>query len=134
MAQSTLPETEAPSAVVFYDGACPMCRREIALYRRLRGAANLSWIDIARDDAALQLHGLHRDDAMARLHVRDPAGLSHTGAWAFAEMWSHLPAYRYPAWALRRAGLLPLLDRVYVRFVRWRLQRRCSEANCTLPR
>lgn len=30
-------------ATVFYDGSCPLCSREIAHYRRLRGAESLKW-------------------------------------------------------------------------------------------
>lgn len=125
-------EGGTPAATVFYDGACPLCRREIAHYRRLRSADALSWIDIACDDAALRQHGLRRDTAMARFHVRDAQGRWHTGAWAFAELWSHLPGYRWLAASLRLLRLLPLLDQAYVRFARWRLQRRCGEGSCGL--
>jgi predicted DCC family thiol-disulfide oxidoreductase YuxK len=119
-----------PAATVFYDGACPLCRREIAHYRRLRGAERLLWIDIARADAPLATYGLSRELAMARLHVRDTAGHWQTGAFGFAELWSHLPGYRWLARTLRLLRLLPLLDRVYASFARWRLRRGCDERTC----
>lgn len=117
---------------VFYDGACPLCRREIAHYRKLRGATRVSWIDIAHDDASLEAHGLRREVALARFHVRDRAGHWHSGAWAFAELWSNLAGYRWLAAGLRAMRLLPLLDRAYVHFARWRLRRRCSADRCDL--
>jgi predicted DCC family thiol-disulfide oxidoreductase YuxK len=119
-----------PAATIFYDGACPLCRREIAHYRRRRGAVRLSWIDIARADAPLAPYGLSRERAMARFHVRDAAGRWQTGAFGFAELWSHLPAYRWLACTLRSLRLLPLLDRVYVRFARRRLRRACDARSC----
>ena len=119
-----------PAATVFYDGACPLCRREIAHYRRLRGAERVLWIDIARADAPLATYGLSRELAMARLHVRDTAGHWQTGAFGFAELWSHLPGYRWLARTLRLLRLLPLLDRVYASFARWRLRRGCDERTC----
>lgn len=119
-----------PAATVFYDGACPLCRREIAHYRRLRGADRLAWIDIAGVNAPLATYGLSREGAMARFHVLDAAGRWQTGAFGFAELWSHLPAYRWLASTLRSLRLLPLLDRVYVRFARWRLRRACDERSC----
>ena len=111
---------------VFYDGQCPLCSREIAHYRGLRGADNLRWVDITRDHEALTEHGLDYETAMARFHVRDAAGIWQTGAWGFAELWSNLPAYRWLAYLLRTIRLLPLLDRVYVVFARRRRRSTCN--------
>jgi predicted DCC family thiol-disulfide oxidoreductase YuxK len=120
----------ARSATVFFDGACPLCRREIAHYRRLRGADRLHWVDLARERDLLADYGLNHDVAMARFHVLDGRGQWQTGAWGFAELWSHLPAYRWLARTLRALHLLPLLDRAYGRFARWRLQGRCRSGSC----
>jgi predicted DCC family thiol-disulfide oxidoreductase YuxK len=67
---------------------------------------------------------------MARMHVRDASGNWHTGAWAFAEMWSHLPVYRRLAGFLRATRTLPVLDRAYTVFANWRLKQRCDSAAC----
>jgi len=67
---------------------------------------------------------------MARFHVRDAAGHWQIGAFGFAELWSHLPGYRWLARTLRLLRLLPLLDRVYASFARWRLRRACDEHTC----
>ncbi|MFT6308343.1 MAG: putative DCC family thiol-disulfide oxidoreductase YuxK, partial [Halioglobus sp.] len=31
---------------MFYDGACPLCSREVAHYRRIDTNNNVSWLDI----------------------------------------------------------------------------------------
>jgi predicted DCC family thiol-disulfide oxidoreductase YuxK len=111
---------------VFFDGSCPLCRREIAHYRRSRYADRLAWVDLSSDQARLEVHGLSRQQAMQRLHVLDASGNWQIGAWAFAEMWSHLPRYRVLASLFRHTGLLPLLDRLYNVFARWRSRRRCA--------
>jgi predicted DCC family thiol-disulfide oxidoreductase YuxK len=128
--------TEATPVRILFDGGCSLCRREIDHYRRLRGAECLDWIDISSADVDLDSYGVNRRDAMARMHVQDATGHWHTGAWAFAEMWSHLPYYRWVARVLRRTGLLPIVDRGYVVFANWRLQRRCTSQACatTTPR
>jgi predicted DCC family thiol-disulfide oxidoreductase YuxK len=119
---------------VLYDGGCPLCRREIAHYRRLRGADALRWVDISREEDTLSALGIPLEQAMARLHVRDAAGIWHTGAWGFAELWRHLPGYRLAAGALRTARLLPLLDLLYSRFARWRQRRQCGTGACATRR
>ena len=116
--------------IVFYDGSCPLCSREIAHYRRLRGAESLQWVDIARAEDLQAVYGLGRGTAMARFHVLDTAGKWQTGAWGFAELWSHLPAYRWLAVTLHALRLLPLLDRAYSRFAVWRLRHNCQTAAC----
>ena len=119
-----------PDARVYYDGNCPLCRREIAHYRRLSGSERMEWVDIGCEDTRLPAEGPSRAEAMARMHVQDASGAWHTGAWAFAQMWSHLPSYRWLARFLRVTRTLPALDRAYSVFARWRLKRRCSSAAC----
>jgi len=118
--------------VVLFDGGCRLCAREIAHYRRLNGAERLTWVDIRRVSDLENRYGIRPNDAMARFHVRDRHGRWLTGAWAFAELWSHLPWYRLAGAALRRLRLLPLIDRAYAPFARWRLARRCREGSCNL--
>ena len=82
----------APAVLtVHYDGACPVCAREIALYRRQPGAERCEWIDAARCDAAALGPGLVRERALERLHVRRADGTLVSGARGFAELWSALP-------------------------------------------
>ena len=60
------PEPAAAALTVFYDGACPLCRREIAFYRRRRGAARIRWLDISRAPEGEVAPGLSRCAALAR--------------------------------------------------------------------
>lgn len=43
--------SETPRTEVYFDGACPVCSREIATYRRAQGAEALRFIDVSRPDA-----------------------------------------------------------------------------------
>ena len=117
--------------VVLFDGSCPMCSREIAFYRRQAASEKLQWIDISREPDTESRFDVSHDDAMQRFHVRDSEGNWQTGAWAFAELWSHFPGWRMLSGILRRAGLLPITDRAYNRFASWRLKRQCKEGTCT---
>lgn len=92
-------------AVVYFDGGCPVCSREIAAYRARADAASLVWVD-ANAPGALG-PGLTRDAALARLHVRRADGSLVGGAAAFAEIWSRVPGLRWLGRLLR----LPLPGR-----------------------
>lgn len=116
--------------LVFYDGGCPFCRREIEHYRRRDRAGALGWVDITRDEAALRAHGLTIEKAMKRFHVLDVNGSWQTGAWGFATVWGSLPGYRPLAWLVRKLHLLPVMDRAYRLFARWRARRRCGPGQC----
>ena len=49
---------------VYFDGSCPMCRREIAIYRRLPEAASVDWVDVS---TGADLGSLSCAQAMARM-------------------------------------------------------------------
>lgn len=121
--------------LVLFDGACPLCRREIRHYRRLRGAEHVDWLDIAAQPGDVEALGVSVAQAMAVLHVRDAQGRWCRGAYAFAELWIHLRGYRLLARLLLTAHLLRPLDALYRVFARWRLKRRCSaDSGCGVPK
>jgi predicted DCC family thiol-disulfide oxidoreductase YuxK len=119
-----------PRPVVFYDGACPLCRREIAHYRRVDHAGRLRWVDAAGEVHTLAGFGLSLEDAMAELHVLDAAGAWQRGVDAFVVIWEHLPRYRWLARLVSALGLRGPLGFAYQRFAAWRYRRRCSADGC----
>lgn len=92
---------------VFYDGACPLCRREIAFYQRLDRAQRLRWQDVAL--TAECPDGYCQADLLARFHVMTGSGRMLSGAQAFAAVWRALPA----PWPLAgRIAQWPVIDRL----------------------
>jgi predicted DCC family thiol-disulfide oxidoreductase YuxK len=118
---------------IFFDGGCPLCRREIGHYRRLDAADRCRWVDISLEPGVLASYGIDYGAAMARLHAVDAQGAVVSGVAAFVVTWRELPGYRHLAHLLERFALVPFLDRIYARFAAWRLRRRCREGTC-LPR
>ena len=33
---------------VYFDGDCPMCSREVSVYKNKKGAADIYWIDVTK--------------------------------------------------------------------------------------
>ncbi|MGE5153916.1 MAG: thiol-disulfide oxidoreductase DCC family protein [Bdellovibrio bacteriovorus] len=124
---------QANATVVFYDGGCPLCRREIAHYRRLDRVGALEWLDLHQSGDRLGLAGIDLDTTMARLHVIDPQRGLVSGVPGFVAIWRRLPYYRHLARLVEGLRLAGPLDRVYDRFARWRLRRRCGDGACSLP-
>ena len=102
---------------VWHDGACPLCRREIALMRRLDRARVIEFVDL---QAPASLCPLDRAQMLARFHARERGGEIVSGAAAFAAMWRAIPLLRPLGLAARWKPLLWLLERLYVQFLKVR--------------
>jgi predicted DCC family thiol-disulfide oxidoreductase YuxK len=107
--------------IVWYDSQCPLCRREIALMRRLDRAGRIKFIDATSTDAICPVD---RTELLARFHAQEK-GVLLSGAAAFAAMWRAIPLLWPFGMAAKLPGALPLLDWAYRHFlrIRPRLQR-----------
>ncbi len=105
---------------VYYDGSCPVCSREIAMYRRQRGADRCAWVDASTCADATFGPGLSRGMALARIHVRRADGVLVDGTRGFALLWRTLPRFEWLG-RIASAGPFPfLLDAAYWAFLRIR--------------
>ncbi len=102
---------------MWFDGGCPLCRREISLIRRLDSRDAIQFVDVASDQGDCPLD---RAELLARFHAREDGGPLLSGAAAFAAMWRYIPLLR-PFGLLARGGpALWILERLYVLFLRVR--------------
>ncbi len=116
----------APRVTVWFDGGCPLCRREISLMRRLdrrRGA--IAFVDLTTDAPC----PLDRAELLARFHAQETGGPVVSGAAAFAAMWRAIPALAWAGHAARLPPLAWLLERGYRVWLRVRpaLQRMLAD-------
>lgn len=107
--------------IIWYDGACPLCTREIALMRRLDWRRALEFHDVSPPGAVCPID---RGELLKRFHASED-GVMLSGAAAFAAMWRAIPLLKPLGWAARNPVILRLLERLYIRFlgIRPRLQR-----------
>jgi len=121
-----------PKPILFFDGQCPLCRREIAHYQRLDGAQRVDWQDIFSDTCPLSQYGLDRVQAMQVIHAVNSAGQLCKGLDAFMIIWRELPYYRHLARLIEMLHLSRPVNAIYHRFARRRFQARCKDG-CQLP-
>ena len=101
---------------VWFDGGCPLCRREIALMRRLAPPGAISFVDVDSGDADCPID---RGALLARFHALED-GRFLSGAAAFAAMWRAIPRLHPLGLAARNRLVLAGLERLYVAFLRAR--------------
>ncbi len=102
-----------PPLTVYFDGACPVCSREIAMYRRQDGASSIGWVDVTTCDASMLGADLTRASALARLHVRTADGELASGALAFATLWRNIPKTAFLGRLASHRPLLAILEAGY---------------------
>ena len=109
-------DTQPPPLTVWHDGDCPLCRREIALMRRLDRRGRIDFVDASDGDSSCPID---RRDLLARFHARE-GGTMLSGAAAFAAMWRAIPLLRPLGLAARNRHVLALLETAYIGFLRAR--------------
>lgn len=113
--------TSRQTLTVLYDGACPLCRREIAHVQGLthEGSA-LCFVDISAAGDATHDFAAERQTLLARFHVQREDGSRLSGAAAFVAMWSRLPGWRWAARLAQLPGAMYLLEAAYRGFLKLR--------------
>jgi predicted DCC family thiol-disulfide oxidoreductase YuxK len=118
---------------VFYDGECPLCRREIAGLRRLDREAQIRFTDIAAPSGAARAStfGLEHDQLMARIHGRTADGEIVEGVEVFRQLYGAV-GFKTLVGLTRLPGLRSALDAAYTVFARNRLRvtGRCTAGHC----
>jgi predicted DCC family thiol-disulfide oxidoreductase YuxK len=126
-ANAALGEAHSKSKVtVWFDGACILCRSEIAIYRKLDAKkGRVAFIDLTASGQSDGACPLDPADMLARFHARNEAGVLVSGAAAFAAMWRQVTPFQPLGWLLQVPVVERAANRAYARFlrVRPRLQR-----------
>ena len=111
-------EASCDSLTVMFDGACPLCRREIAMYQSLAPLQAVEWRDVSTDHAGLSPQDQAR--YMARFHVQLQDGRMVSGAAAFVALWLVMPGWRWLGRIARLPGVTPALELAYRGFLKLR--------------
>jgi predicted DCC family thiol-disulfide oxidoreductase YuxK len=112
----------APETItVYFDGLCPVCSREVTLYRWLDRRERIRWLDLAGADDVLDAEMFTLDAALEQLHVRDANGSLHLGFDAHLLMWQRLIGFRtLSRWLKRWPIVRNVAEHAYRAFTRRR--------------
>ena len=99
--------------IIWYDGSCPLCTREIALMRRLDWRRAIEFHDVSPPDAVCPLD---RQELLARFHASEN-NVILSGAAAFAAMWRAIPLLKPLGIMARSPAVLRMLEWLYIRFL-----------------
>ncbi|MDA0239082.1 MAG: DUF393 domain-containing protein [Proteobacteria bacterium] len=123
---------------VYYDGVCPLCRREIEFLKRLDTGDGVAWVNLCERPDGLVTPGLSKPDALKVFHVKTADGRLLSGAAAFLQLWGRSPRMTAVTRVLSNRPTLFLLNIAYrgfllVRPVLQRLVRRWDRENRVAP-
>jgi len=83
--------------LVLFDGDCPICSREITMYKKMDVRRRIDWIDVNEGGDKFTATGVTRASALRRFHALSPDGAVLVGIDGFQALWSLLPKTRYLA-------------------------------------
>jgi predicted DCC family thiol-disulfide oxidoreductase YuxK len=116
---------------VFFDGACPLCMREIQMLRRKDRNQRIRFTDIAAPEFDATTIGIPWPTLMDRIHGRLPDGTLVEGVEVFRRLYAAVGFNSIVA-ATRLPLIAPLLELSYRLFAKNRLNLsgRCADAAC----
>ena len=119
---------------VFYDGACPRCLRELALYRRFDSRHRVEWFNLVGNEARVQAFGIDPGQTLKKLHIRMPDGSIVKDIDAFIVLWREVPLFRPLAACFAIPGLKSVVETLYqaVTLRRLRRQGRLCDDRCEI--
>lgn len=118
---------------VFYDGGCPLCRREMNLLKRWDRRREIRFSDISDPAFDPKALGKTHEEMMARIYGRLADGSWITGVEVFRRLYAAVGLR--PIVRLTRLPVLSqLLDLGYAIFARHRLRLtgRCTAESCAI--
>jgi len=132
--------TDTPFDIkVLYDGRCPLCRRELAMLKRLDRRQRIAAEDIADASFDGSRYGLSYEQAMGRIHGILPDGTVVRDVEVFRRLYRAIGLGWLLGWTAW-PGLRRVADAGYRWFARNRLRltgrggASCDQGRCAVPR
>ena len=118
---------------LFYDGACPLCSREISFIRLLDRKSKIKCTDISLEEFDPKQYGKEIATFIKIIQCRTFDGRWIEGVEVFRQIYSRI-GFRSIVFFTRIPGISHLLNLVYRTFAknRLRLTGRCDNSQCSI--
>jgi len=119
---------------VFFDGACPLCRKEIRMLQWLDRRQRIRFTDITAADFAAQDYGKTTQQFMDEIQGRLPDNSWITGVEVFRRLYGAV-GFGWITWATRLPLVSHVLEWGYRKFAKNRLKwtGRCTDSCLITP-
>ena len=109
--------------IVYYDGKCSLCRREINYYKKICKSNSFKWLDIANNPNSLKSLKITQTEALKYLHVQDKFFKIHKGVDAFIIIWKNLGYWKFLAFIISLPLIYNLAKFLYIKFANHRFSK-----------
>ena len=94
---------------VFFDGACPLCVREVQRWRSASFSCPVEWFDITGQEEALKERGINFRQAMLQLHTQTDDGKTYVSIDSYALLLKQLSRWHWLGVLMSMPLIKPLL-------------------------
>ena len=112
---------QEPQLTLLFDGACPICRREISWLNKKDRSGALNFVDISAKGFSAADYNKTNDALMARMHAVLPDGSLIDGVEVFRRAYDAV-GLGWILWFYRLPVLRQLTDTLYSIFAKYRLK------------
>lgn len=121
--------TSSPKTTILFDGSCGLCRRTMAVIRRLDLLHNVKIVDAMNDWSAGQFPALDQAQCLRVMHVVGARGQVTTGFFAYRTLASVIPIGWFILPLLYVPGVPGTGQRVYQKIADRRFRKGCQVGN-----
>ncbi len=107
---------------VFYDGNCPICSREIKLYKQLCLDNKVEWYDISNNTNALKLINKSKDECLRSFHVIEN-DITYKEVNAFFVLWRKIKYFKFASAFFNFFIIKSILNIFYKSYAKYRYRK-----------
>ncbi len=126
MSENNIDKPSPHKDILYYDGSCPLCAKEIAWLEKYQNG-KLALVDINQPNALPK--GISKEAMLRVLHLQTESGDWLKGLDATVKSWSHTP-YGWIVKPLRWPLLSTIADSAYHYWANTRYQKRYACQRC----